>query len=98
MSFDPADSPRGAERTERSERTAEPVGQSAFRARPAGRGGGRGHDDLPLPLELIVALVTALAVLIAAAVNEGFSAAEAWLYVTILAFAYIVARGLADRR
>ena len=42
--------------------------------------------------------MTALAVLIAAAVNEGFSAAEAWLYVTILAFAYIVARGLADRR
>lgn len=54
-----------------------------------------------IPSEFLVFAVTALALLIAAAVtdrgddNQGFGAQDAWKYVTALAIAYILARGLA---
>lgn len=48
-----------------------------------------------LPLELLVAGLVALAILIAAAVDDGFGARSAWLYVTILASAWMVGKGLA---
>lgn len=62
-----------------------------------GRGGRRpAFDDLPL--ELLVLGLLSLAILIAAAVDEGFGARSAWLYVTILGAAFILARGLAAHR
>jgi len=51
--------------------------------------------------ELIAYVVTALAVLIAAALvdenedGQGFGADRAWMYVTILTVGYMVSRGLA---
>jgi len=51
--------------------------------------------------ELIAYVVTALAVLIAAAMvdenedGQGFGADRAWMYVTILTVGYLVSRGLA---
>lgn len=54
-----------------------------------------GRRRLPVPTELIVLAVTAIAVLIAAANVRGFDAHDAWTLVTVLAAAYIVSRGLA---
>ena len=54
-----------------------------------------------IPSEFLVFAVTSLALLIAALVtdegddNQGFGAHDAWKYVTALAIAYILARGLA---
>ncbi|WP_203138655.1 hypothetical protein [Microbacterium sp. JZ31] len=54
-----------------------------------------------LTTEFIVFVVVSLAVLIAAAVvdndedAQGFGADKAWLYVTILAVAYMISRGIA---
>jgi hypothetical protein len=51
--------------------------------------------------ELIVFVVSVLAVLIAAAVTDngddgqGFGARSAWLYVTLLSIGYMISRGLA---
>ena len=52
--------------------------------------------------ELIAYVVTVIAVLVASAVVDdpgrditGFSAKDAWLYVTILTSAYVISRGLA---
>ena len=59
---------------------------------PVGRGGGSG---LPVPTELIVLVVTALAVLIAAAVADNLESPSAWTLVTVLATAYILSRGFA---
>ena len=53
-----------------------------------------------IPSELLVFALTSLALLIAAAVtdrgddNQGFGAQDAWKYVTALAIAYIISRGL----
>ena len=64
-------------------------------AGPAGaaRGGRRG--GLPVTTELVVFATVALAVLIAAAVDEAFDAPHAWTLVTVLAAAYVLSRGLA---
>ena len=58
------------------------------------RGGRRG---LPVPTELLVLLIAAIAVLVAAAVDDGFGASAAWAYVTALGVAYIFSRGLVKR-
>jgi hypothetical protein len=47
--------------------------------------------------EFWVMLITALGVAIAAAIEDGFFAKDAWTLITILAVAYIVSRGLAKR-
>ena len=63
-----------------------------------GTGGGppaRRPGGLPVTTELVVMAAIALAVLIAAAVDDGFAAGSAWTLVTILAAAYILSRGLA---
>ena len=64
-----------------------PVGEGARPQRPPG-------PPRP-PYELIVMALISLAVLLAAAVDDGFGATRAWLYVTILGAAFIVGRGLA---
>jgi hypothetical protein len=69
----------------------------------AGRPTSRGDDHiggrrrLPVPSEVIVLAATVLAVLIAAAVADNFDAPIAWAFVTLLAFAYIISRGLVKR-
>lgn len=45
--------------------------------------------------EIIIWAVTVAAVLIAAAIVDGFGATEAWRYVTYLSVAYLISRGLA---
>ena len=51
--------------------------------------------------ELIVYVVSVIAVLVAAAVTDngddgqGFGASSAWLYVTLLTIGYMISRGLA---
>lgn len=66
---------------------------------PGGRGAGsiarRGGSGLPVPTELLVLAVTALAVLIAAAVADNFEAGAAWTLVTVLAVGYMLSRGFA---
>lgn len=47
--------------------------------------------------EFLVFVLLALAVAIAAAVDDGFDARGSWLYITILGAAYILSRGLAKR-
>lgn len=51
----------------------------------------------PVPTEAIVFAATVLALLIAAAVADNFDAPIAWALVTLLAFAYIISRGLVKR-
>ncbi len=60
-------------------------------------GAGAGRKGLPVPSELLVLLVTTLALLIAAAVADNFEAPVAWGFVTLVAFAYIISRGLVKR-
>jgi hypothetical protein len=60
----------------------------------ARRGGGGG---LPVPSELLVFGATVLALVIAAAVADNFDAPVMWGFVTLLAFAYIISRGLVKR-
>ena len=69
----------------------------SIRVSPGRPVGGRTarHDLDRLPLSLIVLAVISLAVLLAAQIDDGFSARQAWLYVTILGAAFIVSRGLA---
>ena len=62
---------------------------------PVGRGGRGGGNGLPVPTELIVLVVTALAVLIAAATADNLESPSAWTLVTVLATAYILSRGFA---
>lgn len=45
--------------------------------------------------ELIVYVVTVLAVLVASAIADGFEAEQAWLFVTVLTVGYLLSRGLA---
>ena len=59
--------------------------------------GGPARRGLPVPSEAIVLAATVLAVLIAAAVADNFDAPIAWALVTLLAFAYIISRGLVKR-
>jgi hypothetical protein len=82
----------------------EPIRVTAGRPGPGGGAapghGGTGHavgPRLPIPTEVIVLALTALAVLIAAAVDDGFGATPAWGFVTVLAAAYIFSRGLVKR-
>ena len=56
-----------------------------------------GRRRLPVPSEAIVFAATVIAVLVAAAVADNFDAPIAWAFVTLLAFAYIVSRGLVNR-
>lgn len=56
---------------------------------------GRSVPGLPVPTELVVLVLTALALLIAAAVADGFGAQTAWTLVTLLAVAYMLSRGFA---
>ena len=58
--------------------------------------GGR-RAGLPVASELLVFAATVLALLIAAAVADNFEAPVAWSLVAILAFAYIISRGLVKR-
>ena len=58
---------------------------------------GARRGGLPVPSELIVLAATILAVLIAAAVADNFESPVAWGFVTLLAFAYIISRGLVKR-
>jgi hypothetical protein len=62
------------------------------------------HDETKAAFrttELIAYLATVIGVLIASAVvdengdGQGFGAARAWLYVTLLTIGYLVSRGLA---
>jgi hypothetical protein len=63
--------------------------------RPVGGGSRTAARDLDrLPLSLIVLAVISVAVLLAAQIDDGFSARQAWLYVTILGAAFIISRGL----
>jgi hypothetical protein len=70
-----------------------------------GPGGGFGWGGAPqrgrrrekpffLTSEFLVLLASIAAVLIAAAVADGFGAERAWTLVTVLAGAYIISRGL----
>ncbi len=81
----------------RTDGVEDTTGGPLSRGRGAGDGpsSGRRSGGLPVPTELIAFGAVALAVLIAAAVADGFDAAEAWTLVTILAAAYILSRGLA---
>jgi len=69
----------------------------------AGRPGASATDTpgrrggLPVPSEVIVLAATVLAVLIAAAVDDGFGSTLAWPLVTVLAASYIFSRGLVKR-
>jgi hypothetical protein len=45
--------------------------------------------------EMIAYVAVLAAVLIAAAIEDGFGASEAWLYATILTAGYMISRGLA---
>lgn len=47
--------------------------------------------------EFWVMLLTALAIMIATAIEDGFPAQAGWTLITILAAAYILSRGLAKR-
>lgn len=64
---------------------------------------GRPRDDRPAdknplpPPELLVLGLMSLAVLVAAAADDGLDARSAWLYVTILGAAYIISCGLSRR-
>lgn len=74
------------------------AGESSVRVRGARPGtpertGGPGRSFRTA--EFATMGVIALAVLIAAAIADGFTAEEAWRDVVILAAAYIVSRGLA---
>ena len=64
-----------------------------------GRAGRRGWSETKpfwMTSEFIVLAAAAAGVLIAAAmIEENFEAVRAWLYVTILAAAYMISRGLA---
>jgi hypothetical protein len=74
------------------------AGESSVRvrtARPAGSGGAGGPGRSFRTAEFATLAVVVVAILIAALIADGFSAAEAWRDVTIVAAAYIVSRGLA---
>ena len=58
----------------------------------AGRRGG-----LPVPSELLVFVATVIALLVAGAVADNFESPIVWGFVTLLAFAYILSRGLVKR-
>jgi hypothetical protein len=45
--------------------------------------------------ELLFFILTVAGVLIAAQIVDGFAADQAWLYVTLLTFGYMVSRGVA---
>ncbi len=64
---------------------------------PAGGAARRGGGGLPVPSELLVFGATVLALVIAAAVADNFEAPVAWGFVTLVAFAYIISRGLVKR-
>ena len=64
--------------------------------RDVGPGGAR-RGGLPVPSELLVLGATVLALVIAAAVADNFEAPVMWGFVTLLAFAYILSRGLVKR-
>ena len=57
---------------------------------PARRGG-----RFPIPTELLVWLISSLAVLIAGQVSDIFDGYRVWLLFTILSAAYMIGRGLA---
>ena len=61
---------------------------------PTGRAAKTG---LPVPSELIVFALVALAILIAGLVDDGLDASTVWAFVTALAFAFIISRGLTKR-
>lgn len=82
--------------------TGERVREGSFRV--TGRGGAAGDTSAAgrrrgrgffATAEFIVLAASIAAVLIAAAVADGFGAERAWTLVTVLAAAYIVSRGLA---
>ncbi|MBA2794195.1 MAG: hypothetical protein H0U32_09445 [Thermoleophilaceae bacterium] len=73
-------------------------GPDSTAGRPGTTGGHQSRrSGLPVPTEAIVLLATVLAILIAAAFSENFTAPVAWSLVTILAAAYILSRGLVKR-
>ena len=69
-----------------------------FSARPATNGAepparpGKGLPGFAVSIELVVFAAGVIAVLVAAAVDDGFGAERAWTLVTVLAAAFIVSR------
>ena len=55
---------------------------------------GRKSKPFFLTSEFLVLLATIVAVVIAAAIADGFDAAQAWTLVSLLSAAYIISRGL----
>ena len=54
-----------------------------------------GRQSVNVTLELILYVLVVLGLLIAAAVDDGFGASQAWFYVTLLTIGLFVNRGLA---
>jgi len=78
--------------------TARSEGAGAVRNRTADRHGVLSADETKSAYkttELVVAVVTALAVLIASAIADDLDAHRAWALVSYIAIGYMIARGLA---
>jgi hypothetical protein len=78
--------------------TARSEGAGTVRPRTADRPGVLASDETKSAYkttELIVAVVTALAVLIASAIADDLDAHRAWALVSYIAIGYMIARGLA---
>ena len=70
---------------------------TAGRPTSAGAPAPRARGGLPVPSELLVFGLVSLAVLIAGLIDDGLDASTAWAFVTALAFAFILSRGLTKR-
>jgi hypothetical protein len=78
--------------------TARSEGAGTVRPRSTDRPGVLSSDETKSAYkttELIVAVVTALAVLIASAIADDLDAHRAWALVSYIAIGYMIARGLA---
>jgi hypothetical protein len=78
--------------------TARSEGVGSTRARTTDRPGLLSSDETKSAYkttELVVAAVTALAVLIASAIADDLDAHRAWALVSYIAIGYMIARGLA---
>jgi hypothetical protein len=78
--------------------TARSEGAGSSRARTTDRPGLLSSDETKSAYkttELVVAAVTALAVLIASAIADDLDAHRAWALVSYIAIGYMIARGLA---
>jgi hypothetical protein len=88
--------------SERDERLGERNTPVRISARPTPGAAGQARGAGPLPgfartSEFALLVLGIIAVLVAAAVDNGFGAERAWTLATVLAAAYIISRGLAKR-